>query len=150
MMALKLKAYRCSDCDDEFVVVMLNQEQLTSNDPYCPSCGSDEYVSSIDCINLSLSEHQSEYEIHKSLNPIPGMPPSQKTEYAMPPVYYEALKLVDKKWHKTFLDFAETGEAPKEFLDYIDRDAQAEKAVEMIFIHQSAAMQKFSQSLSKK
>lgn len=149
-MALKLKAYACSECDYEFVIVALNKKQMDSTNPYCPECGSDEYTRSIDCVDLSISEHTQQYEIEKWLKPIPGVPPSQKLEYSMPPVYYEALKLVDPKWKETFLNFCETGEATPDFLSYLARDEKAQKATEMIFHHQSDAMQKFSRALSKK
>lgn len=149
-MPAKLNAYRCTECDFEFTVVSLNKDQIDSTNPYCPECGSDEYTSKIDCVALSLSERLKQYEIDKKLKPIPGVPASSELVHTPSPVYNEAISLLDPKWHETFLKFAETGEAPKEFLNYVDGSEKAQKAVEMIFRHQSAAMQRLSQALSKK
>ena len=150
-MSAKLNAYRCTECDFEFVVVSLNKNQMGTASPYCPECGSDEYTSKIECITLSLSERDRQYEIEKALRPIPGVPVSSNgLQYPMPPIYYEALKLVDQKWQRAFLDFCETGEAPQDFLSYLSQNEDAQKATNMIFHHQSGAMQKFSHALSKK
>ena len=149
-MAAKLNAYRCTECDFEFAVVSLNKDQIDTTNPYCPECGSDEYTSKIDCVALSLSERLRQYEIDKKLKPIPGVPATNENTHVLSPVYSEAIGLIDPRWSETFMTFVETGEASKEFLNYVDGNAKAQKAVEMIFLHQSAAMQKFSQALSKK
>lgn len=150
-MSAKLNAYRCTECDFEFVVVSLNKNQMGTASPYCPECGSDEYTSKIECVTLSLSERERQYEIEKSLKPIPGVPPSTNvTTYTPSAIYNDALILVDPKWHDSFLKFVETGEASKDFLAYVDASEKAQKAVEMIFRHQSEAMRKFSLALSKK
>jgi DNA-directed RNA polymerase subunit RPC12/RpoP len=147
-MPVSLKAYRCTRCDLEFTVIKLNRDQLTANSTHCPSCGGDQHVSSINCINLSLSERQSEYEIRKSLKPIPGVPVSTSAFSA--PVYDTALALIEPEWHETFLKFVETGEAPKEFLSHLAKDEKAQKATEMVFDYQSKGLQALGQALSKK
>jgi len=52
-------------------------------------------------------------------------------------VYEQAIKKVDSQYRTDFAQFVESGEAKQEFLDYIDRDKDAQDAVEMVFIEQS-------------
>ena len=68
----KLKAHQCSDCSYEFVIVSLNKPQEWKNVPYCSECGSDEHVAQIDCLDFRMTEKIQQYEIAKSLKPIPG------------------------------------------------------------------------------
>jgi hypothetical protein len=58
-----------------------------------------------------------------------------------------ALNLVAPQWHKDYLHFIETGEAPKEFLSYIDQDSSAQEAVEMAFNAQADAFEGLAREL---
>ncbi len=57
------------------------------------------------------------------------------------------LSLVDQRWHEAFLRFVETGEAQKEFLSYLDKDARAQKAVDEAFTAQAAAFENLAREL---
>ncbi|MBR9683608.1 hypothetical protein GOV03_03640 [Candidatus Woesearchaeota archaeon] len=45
----------------------------------------------------------------------------------------ERLKLVEPRFHGQFVQFAETGEASKEFMDYLGKNREVQRAVEMEF-----------------
>lgn len=53
----------------------------------------------------------------------------------------EILWLVEQKWHSDFLKFAETGEASNEFLDYLDSNSDAQRAVGLIMTVQVMAFE---------
>jgi hypothetical protein len=48
---------------------------------------------------------------------------------------------VPQEWHRAFVQFVETGEAEQPFLDYLDRDARGQRAVEQAFTAQADALQ---------
>ena len=48
----------------------------------------------------------------------------------------ETLWLVKQKWHSDFLKFIETGEASEEFLDYLDSNSDAQRAVGLVMTAQ--------------
>lgn len=58
-----------------------------------------------------------------------------------------ALNLIAPQWREDYLHFIETGEAPKEFLSYIDQDASAQEAVEMAFNAQADAFEGLAREL---
>jgi hypothetical protein len=58
-----------------------------------------------------------------------------------------ALNLINPKWRKDYLHFIETGEAPKEFLSYIDQNSSAQEAVEMAFNAQADAFEGLAREL---
>jgi hypothetical protein len=58
-----------------------------------------------------------------------------------------ALNLIDPRWRSDYLHFIETGEAPKEFLSYIDQDSGAQEAVEMAFNAQAEAFEGLAREL---
>jgi len=60
----------------------------------------------------------------------------------------EALRLVEGRWRETFLRFTETGEAPPEFLAYLDGDANCQKAVDMVLAAQEAALHRLGRALA--
>lgn len=47
-------------------------------------------------------------------------------------VQSDILALVAPEFHDEFLRFIETGEADSDFLDYLDRDADCQDAVELV------------------
>lgn len=53
----------------------------------------------------------------------------------------EILWLVEQKWHPDFLKFIETGEAGNEFLDYLDSNSDAQRAVGLVFTDQVRAFE---------
>jgi hypothetical protein len=67
----------------------------------------------------------------------------------MTTIYEEALKLIDQKYSNGFLRFTQTGEADKQFLDYLDTSSNAQKAVDMIFQAQARAFEDFARRLRK-
>jgi hypothetical protein len=58
--------------------------------------------------------------------------------------------LVDKvasPWRGAFVRFVESGDADEAFLDYLDRDASAQQAVELAFGEQARALEGLAQRL---
>ena len=53
--------------------------------------------------------------------------------------FQEASWLIEKKWRSDFLKFVETGEASNEFLDYLDSDSDAQRAVGLVMTAQVRA-----------
>lgn len=53
----------------------------------------------------------------------------------------EILWLIEQKWHSDFLKFAETGEASNDFLDYLDSNSDAQRAVGLIMTAQVRAFE---------
>jgi len=51
----------------------------------------------------------------------------------------EILWLVEQKWHPDFLKFIETGEANTEFLDYLDSNLDAQRAVGLVMTAKARA-----------
>ncbi|MBI5066372.1 hypothetical protein HZA97_09135 [Candidatus Woesearchaeota archaeon] len=70
--------------------------------------------SSLDELITVLSEVKSHLEIPKQ-------------------VYDDAIKLIEPKYHADFAKFVENGEANKEFLEYLDSNENAQKAVDILF-----------------
>jgi hypothetical protein len=58
-----------------------------------------------------------------------------------------ALNLIDDSWRNDYLRFIETGEASQEFLSYIDKDSNAQEAVEMAFNAQADAFEGLAREL---
>jgi hypothetical protein len=58
-----------------------------------------------------------------------------------------ALNLIAPRWQNDYLHFIETGEAPKEFLSYVDQDSGAQEAVEMAFNAQADAFEGLAREL---
>lgn len=67
-----LLAYRCTSCEAEFAVVMLNKTQIVKNDddPACPECCDAGDVTRIDCIILKLADRGVEFRLDKSVKPL--------------------------------------------------------------------------------
>jgi hypothetical protein len=61
----------------------------------------------------------------------------------------ELLTHIKPEWHDAFLQFVETGEASNKFLEYLDRDDDAQNAVEIAFKTQAAAFEKLAGELRK-
>jgi hypothetical protein len=59
----------------------------------------------------------------------------------------ELLHLVDSRWHGDFVRFIETGDASEEFLAFMDRDPDCQRAVETAFSQQAADFEELSRSL---
>ena len=76
---------------------------------------------------------------------------SQMSEILTVPLllYEKALPLVDEKYILDFFRFVETGEANQIFLDYLDTDPNAEKAVDIIFQAQARAFEDLARKLRK-
>jgi len=55
--------------------------------------------------------------------------------------FQEILWLVEKKWHPDFLRFIETREASNEFLDYLDSNPDAQRAVGLVMTAQARAFE---------
>jgi len=53
----------------------------------------------------------------------------------------EILWLVEKKWQLDFLKFVETGEASEGFLDYLDSNSDAQRAVGLVMTAQARALE---------
>lgn len=49
----------------------------------------------------------------------------------------EVLWLVEQKWHPDFLKFVETSEASEKFLDYLDSNFDAQRAVGLVMTAQA-------------
>jgi U3 small nucleolar RNA-associated protein 14 len=60
------------------------------------------------------------------------------------------LQLVEPRWHGDFQTFIETGEAPDEFLVFLNQDKNAQKAVDIAFNAQAAAFENFAKALTEK
>lgn len=58
------------------------------------------------------------------------------------------LKLVAPEWHQDFLKFVESGEASEEFVYYLYRDKQCQKAVGMVFEEQSRRLERMANELN--
>lgn len=56
---------------------------------------------------------------------------------------------IDPKWHKDFVSFVQNGEASGDFLNYLDQDTGAQKAVESAFAAQSEALEGLAQLVKK-
>src|SRR5262249_39062139 len=52
-------------------------------------------------------------------------------------------------WRDAFLKFTETGQASPEFLQYLEGDANAQKAVELAFEQQAQAFEDVAKDLAK-
>src|SRR5688500_16023424 len=59
----------------------------------------------------------------------------------------ELLPLIEYRWREAFLQFIESGEADESFLQYLDQDADCQRAVELAFTRQAQAFQAFAQVL---
>ncbi|HEX5226846.1 MAG TPA: hypothetical protein VFW44_04015 [Bryobacteraceae bacterium] len=59
------------------------------------------------------------------------------------------LGAINPKWQKDFVSFVQSGEASAEFLDYLDHDPGAQKAVESAFAAQSEALEGLAQLVKK-
>jgi hypothetical protein len=57
--------------------------------------------------------------------------------------------LIEQRWRGEFLRFVETGGADPAFLEYLDHDPSAQRAVEMAFDAQAQAFEELSQELAK-
>ena len=68
----KINVHHCTDCKFEFVIVALNKEQNTIDEPSCPECGDSSNVAKIECLDFRLSEQARYYEVVKGLKPIRG------------------------------------------------------------------------------
>src|SRR3546814_256299 len=53
----------------------------------------------------------------------------------------EILWLVEEKWHPDFSKFIETGEASEEFLNYLDSNSDAQRAVGLVMTVQARALE---------
>ncbi len=53
----------------------------------------------------------------------------------------EILWLIEKKWQPDFLKFVETGEASEGFLDYLDSNSDAQRAVGLVMTAQARALE---------
>jgi hypothetical protein len=53
---------------------------------------------------------------------------------------FDCLRLVFPEFHQEFIEFVETGDAGKEFLAYMDSDAQCQEAVEMAFTEETESL----------
>jgi hypothetical protein len=67
-----LAAWQCAPCDYEFVIVSLAGKQAFDGPPFCPCCGDDDGVHKIDCLDFTLLEKVCEYEVTKSVKPLPS------------------------------------------------------------------------------
>jgi hypothetical protein len=54
---------------------------------------------------------------------------------------------VDERWRDAFIEFVQTGEADKPFLDYLDSSPQAQEAVEAVFTAQAATLENLAAAL---
>lgn len=59
------------------------------------------------------------------------------------------LEDVDPQWRKAFIQFVQTGEAPPEFLQYLDHDARGQSAVERAFTAQAEALEELAQVIKR-
>ena len=59
----------------------------------------------------------------------------------------DLLGQVEASWHQAFLRFIETGEADSKFLAYLDRDKDAQEAVDRAFSTQAAAFETLAREL---
>jgi len=68
-----LMAYRCTSCEYEFAVVVLNKPQRLKkdDDPFCPECGDADDVTQIDCVILKMFDRGVEFSLQKSVKPLP-------------------------------------------------------------------------------
>lgn len=68
-----LVAFRCTSCEYEFAVVILNKPQITKNDanPFCPDCGDQDDVTPIDCVILKMFDRGIEFSLQKAVKPLP-------------------------------------------------------------------------------
>lgn len=53
----------------------------------------------------------------------------------------EILWLIEQKWHSDFMKFTETGEASNEFLDYLDSNPDAQRAIGLVISAQIRAFE---------
>lgn len=54
----------------------------------------------------------------------------------------DALKLVDKKWAAEFQTFVESGDASDAFFEFLDKDPNCQKAVDMVLEQKSRGLQR--------
>ena len=59
----------------------------------------------------------------------------------------ELLAHIDKKWHQDFIRFVDTGEASDAFLEYLNKDAGGQQAVEMAFTAQAQGIRGLAEEL---
>lgn len=59
----------------------------------------------------------------------------------------EILWLIEQKWHSDLLKFIETGEASDEFLDYMDSNPDAQRAVGLVISAQIRAFEYVGKTL---
>jgi hypothetical protein len=62
----------------------------------------------------------------------------------------DLLRDVDKRWHQAFIQFVQTGEAPEDFLAYLNKDPKGQSAVERAFTAQVEALQGLAEVIKKK
>ena len=68
----RFKAFQCTDCRLEFVIVCLNQNlEWKKEDPFCPQCGDADEVAPIDCLDFLLVERVQQYELVREPKPLP-------------------------------------------------------------------------------
>lgn len=60
---------------------------------------------------------------------------------------YNPIDLVEPAYKEDFQKFVETGEASEEFLDYLEKDQQAQEAVDIVFDRQAKAFENFAKML---
>lgn len=59
----------------------------------------------------------------------------------------EELRMVEPIWQRDFESFVETGEASEAFLKHLERDASCQRAVDVVFRQQAAALEELSRDL---
>jgi hypothetical protein len=62
--------------------------------------------------------------------------------------YQELLVHVPEQWRKDFQQFVTSGDAPDEFLDFLDRDIPTQQAVEAAFADQVSNFEQFAEELN--
>ena len=64
-------------------------------------------------------------------------------------IYDNALKKIKPMYRDEFAKFTQSGEASKEFMDYVDNDFAAQKVIDEVFEYRAAAFQNFVRDLHK-
>lgn len=62
---------------------------------------------------------------------------------------YNPVDLVEPAYWEDFLKFVETGEADDSFLDYLEKDEDAQRAVDIIYERQVKAFETLAKELRK-
>lgn len=62
--------------------------------------------------------------------------------------YQELVVHVPEKWQKDFQQFITSGDAPDEFLDFLDHDVPTQQAVEAAFAEQVSNFEQFAEELN--